>query len=342
MVKATGREGHFRRPTVSVCIPAFNAQETLPQTLESVWCQTFEDFEVVVVDDCSRDATAEILAAQSDRRLRVLRNPRNLRAPASSNRALQHARGSLIKFLDADDMLQADCLARMVGLVDSEPSLGMVFCRRLVWLVDPADEYARLWKEKYDDVSAQFGTLRAVNDGRDLFARWVGGGFQENWVGEPAVVMLSRDLLERAGAFNPNIRQRFDFDLWARVMPLCAVGFIPEQLATYRKAASSLSVNNDALSLDWLDRLWTFEGLGCRTEPWVAAPGLARLHEEESRWVRYQLGELVRARAPGWQMRLTDAGRMAAWRMRKRVQPGAVPFARIGPPLDPSDAPPLG
>ena len=115
----------------------------------------------------------------------------------------------------------------MVMLADSDPRVGMVFCQRNVWLVDATD-HTRQWKEKYDDVSAKVATLRAVNDGRELFASWVRGGLQENWVGEHAVVMLRREMLERSGGFNPHIRQQFDSDLWARVMPLCAVGFIPE------------------------------------------------------------------------------------------------------------------
>jgi GT2 family glycosyltransferase len=332
----TALSGVSGAPTVSVCISAYNAQDTILETLESVWCQTFAYFEVVVVDDCSTDGTAEILASQRDPRLRVFRNPRNLGAPSSSNRALRAARGRLIKFLDHDDTLREDCLARMVVLADSDPGVGMVFCRRNVWLVD-ASEHTRRWKEKYDDVSAQFGTLRAVNDGRELFASWVSGGLQENWIGEPAVVMLRREILERSGGFNPHVRQQFDSDLWARVMPLCAVGFIPDALATYRKGKSTLSTYNHSRSLDWLDRMWILEGLDCLPEV-AATPGLAELREEEWRWIRHQLPELLRVTVPGWRTRLGDARQLAGYRIRKRIQPGAVPFGRLGPASPHADA----
>ena len=73
--------------------PSAYRRTTILQTLESVWYQTFDHFGVVVIDDCSTDATAEMLTVQRDPRLRVLRNPRNLEAANSSNRALKAARG---------------------------------------------------------------------------------------------------------------------------------------------------------------------------------------------------------------------------------------------------------
>ena len=129
MAAATETEARWR-PTVSVCIPAYNNERTIGTALESVWNQTFEDFEVIVTDDCSTDSTPAVLDAQALPRLRVLRNRRNAGAPANGNRALAHARGRLVKFLDADDVLFADCVARMVELAETRPDLGMVFSRR--------------------------------------------------------------------------------------------------------------------------------------------------------------------------------------------------------------------
>jgi Glycosyl transferase family 2 len=318
-------------PTVSVCIPAYNAQATIGAALESVWSQTFEDFEVIVADDCSTDSTPAILAAQSDPRLRVLRNTRNLKAPGNGNRVLAHARGRLIKFLDGDDVLFPDCIARMVALAEAQADVGMVFCRRALSLEDPDDEDSRNWSTRYGDVAAQFGGLEPLNPGPGLFARWARHGFDANWVGEPLVVMLRRVVLERAGGFNPHIRQRFDLDLWARIMPLCTVGFIAEELGQYRVPTGSLTIRNHRLGLDWLDQLWTLEGLSFLPEARAAAPGLTRLHEQERRRVHRELRDLFRPGGPARSTRLADARRMASWLIRKRLRPSARPFARIGP-----------
>ena len=124
------------RPYPSAFRP-YNSEKTIVEALDSVWAQTFDDLEVIVADDCSTDATPAILAAQSDPRLRVLRNPRNLRAPGNGNRAIAQARGRLIKFLDADDALLPDCIARMVELAEAAPEVGMVFCRMLADALGP-------------------------------------------------------------------------------------------------------------------------------------------------------------------------------------------------------------
>ena len=317
---------------MSVCIPAYNSERTIGAALDSVWNQTFEDFEVIVSDDCSTDSTPAILAAQSDPRLRVLRNARNVKAPANGNRALAHARGRLIKFLDADDVLFADCIARMVELADADADVGLVFCRRALALEDPDNVDARHWSTRFGDVSAPFGELEPLNSGPALFARWARHGFDANLVGEPLVVMLRREVLERSGGFNPNIRQRFDGDLWARIMPLCTVGFIAEQLGRYRVPAASLTTRNHQLRLDWLDQLWTLEGLRCLPEATAATSALVGLHEQERRRVGWELRELLRREVPARWTRLADARRMASWLLRKRLDPSARPFPRVGPP----------
>jgi glycosyltransferase involved in cell wall biosynthesis len=329
---ATWAGSGARPPTVSVCIPTYNAQTTIGASLDSVWSQTFEDFEVIVSDDCSTDSTPAVLAGQSDPRLRVLRNTRNVKAPANANRALAHARGRLIKFLDADDVLFADCIARMVELAEAHPDVGMVFCRRALKLEDPENVDSRNWSKRFADVSAHFGRLGALNSGPALLARWARHGLDANLVGEPLVVMLRRDVLERAGGFNPYVRQRFDLDLWARIMPLCAVGFISEELGLYRVPAESLTTRNHHLRLDWLDQLWTLEALRCVPEARAAASALAGLHEQERRRVRRELRELFRGEVPARWTRLGDARRMASWLISKRLDPSARPFPRIGPP----------
>jgi teichuronic acid biosynthesis glycosyltransferase TuaG len=91
-------------PAVSIITPAYNAERFLQATLNSVASQTFSDFEHIIVDDCSSDATARILADTSaDPRVRVHRNPTNLGVAAARNAGLDLAQGSFICFLDADD-----------------------------------------------------------------------------------------------------------------------------------------------------------------------------------------------------------------------------------------------
>jgi hypothetical protein len=96
------------------------------QAIGSVLAQTFDDFELLVVDDASTDATPGLLAGIDDRRVRVLRNERNIGQVASLNRGLREARGEIVARLDADDWCRADRLERQVAALDAEPQVAVV------------------------------------------------------------------------------------------------------------------------------------------------------------------------------------------------------------------------
>ena len=114
------------RPKVTVFIPVHNREHYIRVAVNSILAQTFEDFELIVVDDGSTDRTAEVLADYSDPRLRVLQNPANLGIPASRNRGLEAARGEYIALLDSDDHAYPDRLARQVKYLDANPEITQV------------------------------------------------------------------------------------------------------------------------------------------------------------------------------------------------------------------------
>ena len=109
------------RPTVSVLMPAYNAERYILQSVQSVLAQTFEDFELIVVNDASSDRTLETVSSIRDRRLRVLSNDNNLGIVGSGNRALGEASGRYIARLDADDFCHPMRLARQVAFLDDSP-----------------------------------------------------------------------------------------------------------------------------------------------------------------------------------------------------------------------------
>jgi glycosyltransferase involved in cell wall biosynthesis len=96
-------------PKISVCIPAYNNESFIAEAIESVLAQSFGDFELLVIDDCSLDRTRQIVAsfATRDSRIVLLENSRNLGMVHNWNRCLKVARGEFIKFLFGDDLLSA-------------------------------------------------------------------------------------------------------------------------------------------------------------------------------------------------------------------------------------------
>ena len=116
-----------RVPTVSVLMTSYNREAHIADAIESVLAQWYEDFELLIVDNCSTDRSVEIAReyATKDRRIRVHVNDRNLGQFGNRNRAAELARGVLMKYHDSDDLMYPHCLAVMVPPLLAEPRAGL-------------------------------------------------------------------------------------------------------------------------------------------------------------------------------------------------------------------------
>lgn len=105
-------------PRVSIVMPAYNAQGYINDAIDSVLAQTFESWELIVVDDCSVDETARHISSYADDRIRYLKNTENMGVAQTRNRAIDAACGEYIAFLDSDDVWLPHKLAAQVSLLD--------------------------------------------------------------------------------------------------------------------------------------------------------------------------------------------------------------------------------
>ncbi len=103
--------------TVSIIMPSYNTAEYIPQTIDSVLAQTYRDWELIIVDDCSTDNTDEVVGRYKDPRIRYLKNDVNSGAAVSRNRALREAKGRYIAFLDSDDLWERDKLEAQLAFM---------------------------------------------------------------------------------------------------------------------------------------------------------------------------------------------------------------------------------
>jgi glycosyltransferase involved in cell wall biosynthesis len=217
-------------PTVSVCIPAYNASRFIAASIESVLKQSYAAFELVVVDDASTDDTVGIVQSFADPRVRLIRNERNLGLAGNWNRAAAAARGRYVKVLCQDDLLYPDCLAAQVGVLDDfvNASVSVVCAHR-----DIIHETGR--------VIIRDRGLRA--DGRVPAAaalrRVVRYG--TNPLGEPAAVMFRADAFARTGGFDANYAYMIDLDLWTRLLLHGDLFVISRPLAAFRISRGALS-----------------------------------------------------------------------------------------------------
>lgn len=113
---------HRVGPLVSVIMPAYNAEKYIEEAIQTVMAQTITDWELIVVDDCSTDATCEILRglASADLRIRLIRNEVNSGVAKSRNHAMDVAQGQFVAFLDSDDMWYPEKLEKQIALLKNK------------------------------------------------------------------------------------------------------------------------------------------------------------------------------------------------------------------------------
>lgn len=219
-------------PTVSVCMPVFRGEAFLREAIESVLRQNYGDFELLVIDDCSGDRTAEIVRefAGSDKRVSFEVNRANSGMVANWNRCLRKARGRYIKYLFQDDILTtADSLGTMVDALERDESASLVASARL--LIDSRSQQI--------GSDLPFSSCTAAR-GRDIIRYSILK--HGNVIGEPSAVLFRRELAGRG--FNPGYRQIVDLEMWFHLLEQGNFIYLAEPLCGFRVHPRQQSAKN--------------------------------------------------------------------------------------------------
>jgi glycosyltransferase involved in cell wall biosynthesis len=216
-------------PLVSVCIPVYNCEAYLGKAMESVLAQTYQDFELAVLDDCSSDRSLQIARQYADPRIRVAPSEKNLGAERNWNRCLEEARGEWVKVLCHDDYLHPTCLQKQVEALTAHPNAALTCCARDI--VDNNNKCI---------MTRRFPGHAGVHAGFPLIARSIRWG--TNLIGEPSAVLFRREAAQKAGYFNGAQGYMIDLDYWARLLLQGDIVVEREALCTFRVATGSWSV----------------------------------------------------------------------------------------------------
>jgi glycosyltransferase involved in cell wall biosynthesis len=220
-------------PSVSVCIPVYNGEQFLDETIHSVLDQTYRDYELVILDNASTDQSGNIARSSSDPRIRVERNRRTLPQAENWNRVVELARGSLIKLVCADDLLHPRCLELQVPPMEADPGLALVAARRHM-----IDEQSRVIVPRRG-----LRGLIGVHTGVEVARRVVRNG--ANPIGECNNVLFRRDDFFTVGGWKADRPHIMDLDLWLRLLQLGDFLGLPDTLAAFRIAQGSVSAKSD-------------------------------------------------------------------------------------------------
>lgn len=197
----------------------YNGQEYLRESVDSILCQSYRDFEFIVVDDGSVDRTGEILAEYKDQRLRVVRQENRGLTP-SLNRGIRLARGEYIARQDADDISMPERLETLLGLLEGEPEVGLAGSH-VIFIDRDGNEFSR-WRTplKHEEICRESKKYNPLCHGA--------------WV-------FRKSCLEEVGAYREKFRYAQDYDLLLRIANRFQVLNVNRFLYKWRKGSHTVS-----------------------------------------------------------------------------------------------------
>ena len=214
-------------PLVSVVIPAYNCAPFIGESLDSVYRQTYRNWEVIVIDDGSTDETRAILAPHTGRIRYFYQENRG--TAAARNAGVRQARGELIAFLDNDDIWLPEKLERQVQVMQGSPECGLVFTDGIMFMADGTRRGPVIPSRLDAWIATHLTEDPAVAKG-DIFRNL----FLANEISSASSVMVRRECLERAGGFDEAVVIADDYDLWLRIARAHAVAVILRCLYMWR------------------------------------------------------------------------------------------------------------
>lgn len=200
-------------PRISVCIPTYQYARYVGRAIESVLTQTYEDLELIVLDDASTDDTADVLDMFRDPRLVAMVNPENLGLFQNFNRAIELSSGEFVKFLCADDWLDPRYLENALTVLDGNAGVDLLTTPG--WLVDESDRIFAFKGTGFGerDVIPRREAIRSLAE-------------DYNVVGMPTNVMVRRQALLDVGGFDCTIGAAADLHLWVKLLGGTDLGYV--------------------------------------------------------------------------------------------------------------------
>ncbi len=218
---------------------AYNVSSYIYEAMESILSQTFKDFEFIIIDDSSTDNTWEIINQFSDRRIRKLRNPKNLGYSISLNKAINISQGKYIARQDADDISLPERLEKQVSYLEKHPEVVLLGTSA----------------EIMDEEGVVFYTPPVIT-GKSKVKEILFAGENPFFHGS---VMMRKSCLKEVGGYRTILEPAEDFDLWLRMAEKYEVDILPERLYRYRITPHAVSIkkrNKQIQSYLWAKRFF--------------------------------------------------------------------------------------
>jgi glycosyltransferase involved in cell wall biosynthesis len=220
--------------TISVIIPAYNAERTILKTIESVQQQTYKDLEIIVINDGSSDRTLEVLATIFDQKLKIY-SYKNGGLPTARNRGISRATGDYISFIDADDLWTEDKLEKQLLALQQHPNAGVAYSWTTFMVEDP---------DNPNNIS--FVPDNQVSFTGNIFPDLLLGNFISNG----SNILTRREAIESVGGFEPTLKSCEDWDYYLRLAAKWDFVLVPKPQILYLKSAVSMTSKADIMEAE--------------------------------------------------------------------------------------------
>jgi len=217
-------------PLVSVCIPSYNNEKYIAETIQSVLNQTYSNFEIIIVDDHSIDKTIEVINRFSDKRIVLYQNTVNLGMHGNWNKVLSLANGEYIKLLCGDDIIYPDCIAQEVKafLDDFNEEVSVVSVHRRVIKSNGKESFGSFYKFRAGNYSSKMAVKCCVIFGTNL-------------IGEPMAVSFRASVFKKNKIVLGSNNYTIDLDMYFKLLKYGRLLVLKENLAAFRIYSESMS-----------------------------------------------------------------------------------------------------
>ena len=220
-------------PKVSVIMPAYNAEQYIGESIDSILKQTFTDFELIILNDCSRDSTEEIILSYRDSRIVYLKNEENMGVAGTLNRGLAAATGEYVARMDADDISLPERLEKQVNFLDRNSKVAVL---------------GTCLERFGEEISTQYRSFSDNAEQMKIDLLFSCG------LAHPSV-MMRRAVIAELGGYDLEYEGLEDYELWCRVAEQHDVLALPDLLLRYRVHGKQVTKNPSEKYLTRMRRL---------------------------------------------------------------------------------------
>jgi len=277
-------------PKVTVIIPNYNHARFLQQRIQSVLNQTYQDFEVIYLDDASTDNSNEVFASfADDQRVRAIYNETNSGSPFKQwNKGIRQATGEYIWIAESDDYADEKLLATLVDRLDRYPQAGLAYAQS--WAVDKSGKVGGSWLTWTDGLDKERWQHDFVANGQEECRKFL---VFRNTIPNASAVLLRRNVYEKTGFADATLRLNGDWLQWIKMLLISDLVFVAQPLNYFRTHNRSVRHTSRIAGIQESYLIQKYLQRHLRLPPQVVASVTASLFYQWSEYALFPPGATV-------------------------------------------------